>query len=61
MSEIKRVPLLAAADADPWLDWEQEKASDLLQHLRSDNLALGRLRDALLADGEPAFTDASPA
>ncbi len=61
MSEIKRVPFSAAFDADPWLDWEQEKASDLLQHLRSDNLALRRLRDALSVDGEIAPVVTAPA
>ena len=52
MSEIKRIPLSASMAADPWLDWEEEKASDLLQHLRTDNLALARLRDAQSADVE---------
>ncbi len=52
MFEIKRIPLSADADLDPWLDLEGEKASDLLQHLRTDNLALRRLRDALSGDTE---------
>jgi hypothetical protein len=52
MPEIQRIPLSASTPSDPWLDSENETASDLLQHLQSDNLALDRLRDALVADGE---------
>ncbi|MBB3934694.1 hypothetical protein [Aureimonas phyllosphaerae] len=52
MPDIKRIPLSASIPSDPWLDSEDETASDLLQHLQSDNLALSRLRDALVADGE---------
>ncbi len=50
MSEIKRISLSADAELDPWLGLGEEQASDLLQHLRSDNAALRRLRDALSAD-----------
>ncbi|WP_061934608.1 hypothetical protein [Aureimonas sp. AU22] len=53
MVEIKRIPLSSSIVADPWLDLQDEQASDMLQHLQSDNLALRCLRDALSADIEP--------
>ncbi|RIY01436.1 hypothetical protein D3218_08775 [Aureimonas flava] len=60
MSEIKRIPLSASVPSDPWLEFGDEKASDLLLHLRRDNLALGRLRDALSADMDTASFAETP-
>ena len=60
MSDIKRISLWADVDLDPWLDLGEGQASDLLQHLRNDNVALRRLRDALSADLD-IFAPSEPA